>query len=357
MSETRRDPSSAARFAGSEPEHGGHTGRERLPQLRAYWSAYAFGPDEVELKSIGRSVRLSGAGVGVLLPRLTPLVDGTRTVGEICELLAPHSPEAVARLIAALLGQGLLADGVSPDRCPVCEPASADPAICAFLEALVGLDRLRMAHDRVARSRVTVWGRDGLAARIAEMLRECRVAVQVRSWPGQDAQAATSAEGLHEDIPLAEEDASALTGAALAIGVGVCLRDRHLQRLNATCLATGTPWLPVSSDAVEATIGPLVLPGRSACLVCLRGRSEALAAGPATLLRSGSRPLLAPMIGAASGVAAYEVFRFLLGVDGESLVDQVIRIRHRALDWSRSDVMRLPGCPACASLQAPGGGG
>lgn len=348
MNEFHGQPRSAAEVACSQPADPGEALPGRLPQLRPYWSAYAFGPDDVELKSIGRSVRLSGAGAGALLPLLIPLADGTRTVDEMCALLGVRPGGAPERYISQLLGLGLLVDGVAGGRCPVCGPSRASLIACTFLEALVGLDRLHTAHDRLARSRVTLWGSDCVASRIAALLGECEVDVQVRSWPGPSAEEAA--------IDLSEEDSAALRESSLAVGVGVCARDRRLEVLNAACLAEGTPWLPVCSDAVESTVGPLVLPGRSACLLCLRGRLEALAAGPATLLRSGCRPLLAPLIGVVSGLAAYAAYRFLLDIDGESLVDQLARVKHRSLDLQRSDILRLPGCPACASARPPGRG-
>ncbi len=302
------------------------------PFLPDFWSVYTVGEDDVEMRSPGRSVRLSGSRLGALLPGLLPVLDGRHTTGEICEAAPDRAPEEIECLIARLVAGGLLSERGRP-----VELEDDGSGIAGFLRSLASPsdeDRLRA---RVEGATVCLWGSDRMSAAVLQMLRGCGVRVVAFPRNGRDG--------------LQEEATGVCDEADLLVGCGAGMRDASLERLNAISLATGTPWLPVASDASEITLGPLVVPGRSACLVCLRVRAEALSSGPMRLIRVGSRPVLPAVVAVASGIAAVEALKALLGVDRPALEDAVIRLHVRTLSWTRADVLRLPRCPACASAR------
>lgn len=303
------------------------------PLLPDFWSVYAVGENDVELRSLGRSVRLSGLGVGSLLPDLLPALDGEHTLDEICAEIAGCSAEVVERLVAQLAAGGMLVAGGRPGQ-----SQASGSEFFESLQALACPGDVGYLTSRLEGAAVCLWGDDRISRAIEWMLLDCRVATQRLPCDG--------------DRPAATEAASDLVGcASLLVGCGASLRDVSLLRLNALSLATGTPWLPVISDAAELTLGPLIVPGRSACLVCLRVRAEALAPGPVRLIRVGSRPMLPAAVQVSAGVAVVEVLKALLGADMPTLEDKLIRIHLRTLAWTRADVLRLPRCPACASVR------
>ncbi len=302
------------------------------PLLPDFWSVYAVGESDVELRSLGRSVRLSGLGVGSLLPDLLPVLDGEHTVDEICAELAGCSAEMVERLVAQLAAGGLLVAGGR-----LGQSQASGSGVIEFLQALVPPGEAGHLSGRLEGATVCLWGDDRISRSIEGLLMDCRVNTHRLPCSGER--------------PATEAAADLVGRASLLVGCGASLRDASLLQLNALSLATGTPWLPVISDAAEITLGPLIVPGRSACLVCLRVRAEALAPGPVRLIRAGSRPMLPAAVQVAAGVAAAEVLKALLGADRPTLEDRLIKIHLRTLAWTRADVLRLPRCPACASVR------
>jgi bacteriocin biosynthesis cyclodehydratase domain-containing protein len=51
-----------------------------------------------------------------------------------------------------------------------------------------------------------------------------------------------------------------------------------------------------------------------------------------------------------AGVAAAEAVKFLIGIDRGALVDAIVRIHLRTLEWDRVDVLTVPRCPACSGV-------
>lgn len=284
----------------------------RLPLLDRVWAVYAAGHHEIEMRSPSRSVRLSGADVGKILPAVLPMLDGRHSVEEISEMCAGQDREAVAGLLSRLFAHGLLVDA---------EGGRAAP--------LAGADA-----DLGEGPGIVVAG-DGLLARAF-----CRIATETP--------VAVRSLGAASEQVRSPGCFAAAAGAALLVAFGPSAYHETFGQANAFSLATGTPWLPVVADGVEASLGPLVLPGRSACLTCLTTRVDALARGPVRLLRAGSSAMLPGAVDVVAGTAAAEAVRFVVGKGRSALVDRVVRIHLGTLEWTRADVLRLPRCPDCA---------
>lgn len=133
-------------------------------------------------------------------------------------------------------------------------------------------------------------------------------------------------------------------------------RPSLLHRLNRAAVAAGRPWLPVYADGSELIIGPLVVPGESACY----NEHEIQHESSRALLREYQLyseeltrrtaddlpPLLAPYAAIAASWAAIGIAPFL--VDGASfLVGRAIRVDFERLEITQEHVLRLPRCPVC----------
>ncbi|GAA4710290.1 TOMM precursor leader peptide-binding protein [Phytohabitans rumicis] len=133
-----------------------------------------------------------------------------------------------------------------------------------------------------------------------------------------------------------------------------------LHRVNELAVAAEKPWLPVYADGSELVVGPLVVPGRSACYNEFEIQHESSRALRTEYLlykeELGRRPagdgpqLLPPFAGIAASWAVSAALPFL--VDGTSfLVGRAVRIDFERLEVITERVLRLPRCPACAELR------
>ena len=111
-----------------------------------------------------------------LLPRLLPLLDGTRTVAEVVELVGAPVEQAVHKALALLAERGLLAAGPPPD----CGGELA--ATVGYLAATGGLPPAIVA-GRIADARVGLVGGGTAAVEVARVLRRAGVPrIERRGW-------------------------------------------------------------------------------------------------------------------------------------------------------------------------------
>ncbi|NIA72317.1 ThiF family adenylyltransferase [Pelagibius litoralis] len=104
-------------------------------------------------------------------------------------------------------------------------------------------------------------------------------------------------------------------------------------------------------------IGPLTIPGRSACVACLQNDDqlkEALALSVSNYERPTSRqafPAIAPRLGTTACLAVWEAVRFLAGLDEIPSVNNIIIFdSFHYIDHKRIRVERNPDCPVCGSI-------
>src|SRR4051794_32109287 len=107
-------------------------------------------------------VRLDGAAAKKLLPRLLPLLDGTRTRDEIAACLGERIRPAVEHALDVLAERGLLLDGPS-------EPEGAH-TVARFLAASLGRPEVELA-GALGAARVVVAGSGAAAAEAGRSLR------------------------------------------------------------------------------------------------------------------------------------------------------------------------------------------
>jgi bacteriocin biosynthesis cyclodehydratase domain-containing protein len=124
--------------------------------------------------------------------------------------------------------------------------------------------------------------------------------------------------------------------------------------INRACLDAGVPHVSAGQLPPTVRVGPLVLPGRTACLGCLElalrednplyDRLERLRAGDA-------RPMatLGPASGIVGSVIATEVLHHLTGLAPPATRDAVWTMDLRTLAGERTAVVRRPDCPECGA--------
>jgi len=161
--------------------------------------------------------------------------------------------------------------------------------------------------------------------------------------------------------PLEDERSPAMTWPVASVHVLAAWREtpRLAAALDEAAFRWGVPWLPVVLDHPHVRVGPLVVPGRSPCYGCFRGRlaqhgkvpdmdralhdhyAENPAAGPTgflpahvTFATGAARAALAALPGGVSAAAG--VARWVDVVSAQSGETRVVRIH---------------GCPRCGRLR------
>src|SRR5262249_59292684 len=130
------------------------------PLLAPWYRAVGHG-DRPLLEYAQSVVVLEGGAVRTLLPALLPLLDGTRTVGELAARLGPAVAPAIEAAVDLLRERGIVVDG--PDA-----PADLRDAARAAAAAY-GLSPATAA-DRLQKATVGVVGRGGSRLDLVRLL-------------------------------------------------------------------------------------------------------------------------------------------------------------------------------------------
>lgn len=274
-------------------------------------------PDGLLLEHGRAVVSFSGRAATVLLPRLLPLLDGSRTEHEVVAAVGERVEPAVRNALALLAEHGLLAEGPDVAAGPTARTAS-------YLSQL-STDPPGEVASRLADARVLVEGDGALVQAVERLLRRCGVG-----------------RAGHDDRPDLILTAAAVEGAPI------------LERRNAEALEHGVTWLPLGCfDGRTACVGPLVVPGETACHRCLVIRRDACSPGTGELRALRAVPVRArvapPLLALVAALGAERAVRWL-GIRDPALPGALTTIEAGAGLRVREDVLlRVPRCPACSA--------
>jgi bacteriocin biosynthesis cyclodehydratase domain-containing protein len=276
-----------------------------------------------------RVLTFEGAAAKRLLPPLLPLLDGTRSVDEITELVGEPVRPAVLNALEQLNAGGVLAEGPPLPADLPRNVAASSSYLAAFFHGVSPAE----VHDTLTSSTAVVVGSGPLGAEIARMLRSSGIG------------------GVEHADRLPDPDPATLTIATPA--------PDELQRLrvwNDQALATGTPWLQVlPPDGRYASIGPLYVPEETACYVCfeLRRASAIEFTEEFYALKDvpAAWPAAASLEAAVAGIAATCALRWLVHRDQFLPAGFYAFETATTLSLAHHYVRRVPRCPACSGLE------
>ncbi len=217
----------------------------RHPAL-APWCRLVEDRGRVLVEHSGTLVTLEGGAAEALLPRLLPLLDGTRTAADLCAALGPAIAPAIENALGLLAENELLVDGPEPDGGPAGATATYVAAVTRATTAGAAANALEQAH-------VGVLGSGATARELVRQLKDAGI-------------------GRVEPVPLeAEPEPGSFVVAAPEHS------ELHaLQRLNDRALGRGDPWLQaLPYDGRFVVAGPVFLPGVSGCRACFVARRAA----------------------------------------------------------------------------------
>lgn len=345
------------------------------------------GGEAVLLLTERRELRLSGAGLTGFCERVVPLLDGTRTIEEICASVGDAVPaDAIRECLRLLDEHGLLEDGAD-EALPAGVRARLEPQLNFLRE--FGYD-VAAAQDRLARATVTLFGLGGAAAAAALGLAAAGVgtlrcvddqavsaadaylapAAYAGATPGTPRVAALGerlralnpearVEG-HAGTPASDEAVLALIeGSDTVVG---CLDPGLVNltyKLNRACLQAGIPWTSGTLSALEGIVGPTVRPRETACYLCYKMRAVACAEDPEDAFAyeqfldrrrqddSATRESLTFGAAIVGNMVGLEALKLLLGAPEPSALGRIVVVDFLHLTTARHTVLRKPWCPAC----------
>lgn len=248
--------------------------------------------EQLVVQASGHRHIFRGRSATELLPRLLPLLDGTRTRARIAaELGVPMGH--VDRVLDLLRDRSLLDLVPAPADAPV--PDHVLDYHARTLDGNGGHIGTGALLDALADVAVRIDGFKALADRVAADLRECGL---VRAAAG----------------PVDEAAAAELGHARRALAVVVEHADEPevAERVATLCGPHGVPVLRVAAYSDSVEIGPRFLPGHAACPACLRqARKDG---GRAADAEAGTDPVACELL---TGLAGAEILALALGAPTE----------------------------------------
>lgn len=303
------------------------------PYLRPWYALVADG-DRLLLEFAGTVVALEGAALKQLVPALLPLLDGSRTYEQLVAKLGPAAEPAIAKALGLLASHGALTDGPSLAQEP---------------------HPFRRSAEALSASR-----RDGPSpAAVLARLRSSRVAVAGGVALAEDVARSLLAAGVGA-VRRVAWDAVALDGVCdMAVAVAGAGELPALRAWSRNRVEDGVSWLALPPfDGRLAPIGPLVVPGETACFECYELR-RAANSDCRDELRSVERGPLdgnpvptrsaAPVDALVVATAAIVLLRRLAGLDLVTPGAFYALELSMPLSLTLHRVLRVPRCPACST--------
>jgi bacteriocin biosynthesis cyclodehydratase domain-containing protein len=296
-----------------------------------------------------RAVALSGmAGVASVIG----LLDGSRDRAQVIETAADQGIPAktTERVLALLAAAGALDDFPAGTLRLLPQPLRARLAAELAAASLAHRDGDGGARTLARRltAQVRIHGAGTVATGIACLLERSGIARVTHAEPGTSRPgAALAGSGGPGTAPCD----TALPDLAILVG-------RLPMDLRASLMRDQVPHLAVAADEAIGVVGPLVIPGRTACLRCLDlTRAERDPAWPLILAQLEGRepdPLAcdAPLAAAVAAQAAAQVLVFIdRAVAAGAVADGTLELVLPGWQWRRRTWPRHPGC-SCGSHAA-----
>jgi bacteriocin biosynthesis cyclodehydratase domain-containing protein len=317
------------------------------PKLKRHLSIVVHGPDHVELRHgvwNPESYTLRDESQAGRLHRLVKRLDGAARPSQIArEEDVPL--EDVEGLIDHLYDLGLIED-------------DATTALDRHLDRLVPW----RSDSEPPAGAVTMLGDGQATDAIARYLRESMPELELRSDAnGAAAEMVRNLSGRDLNDGLAFEEALDAAGGwrdSLVIHASTTIDPVELRVLNRVCFGAGVPWLHAALDGPFILVGPLVVPGRSACYECLEKRVTMNLRERASYVRYkeaiadhrvayGTQPVQPVLVGLLASHAALETLNFL-ATGSTFTINKLLAIYIPTMEIVYNEVLRVPSCPTCA---------
>lgn len=281
------------------------------------WYRLAVEGGRSTLRYAGSVLEFEGAAAERLLPHLLPLLDGTRTVEHVVAELGEPVRPAIEHALSLLRAHDLLTAQAPPG-------STIGARRCAELLAATDPARRTVAelYARLGLVEVCVLGDGPASEPVGRLLQASGCAVERTSW---------------DERP---------SGFVVATPAGDELR--RLADWNREAIRSGAAWLQVLPfDGRLAAVGPVFVPGQTACHECFRMRRDSTIA-PSPDRAAGAYPGSPALDAVLAGLAAHVALRWLAaGEIGDAGVVLAVELTPEPR-CTRHFVHRVPRCDACS---------
>ncbi|MFH8385761.1 hypothetical protein ACH4E7_33340 [Kitasatospora sp. NPDC018058] len=306
-------------------------------------------PEGAYIRSNLGGSMLKGASTYEWIQRIAPLLDGTRTLGELCAAVPEQSRAALAKLTLLLLGKGYVKN-VLDDRphTLTADLARTYAANIAFIEYFVDSPELRF--ERYRDGAVVLAGAGPLLQALANSqlrsgVRTVSVAPFAESPFDRDrvAEHLAAARALDPDQQVAylgaDADDRLVAGAAMVLHVADRPMIERALRLPRAARAADAAFVQAVAVGDEAWIGPVIgKDGDATAWESAWRRLRALAPDLAGAdLRdhpelAPSEFLRGPTVALVANQLCFAAFRHLTGIDQGQAADQLVRFDLETLE-------------------------
>jgi bacteriocin biosynthesis cyclodehydratase domain-containing protein len=310
-----------------------------------------------------RAVALTGmAGAAWVIG----LLDGSRDRAQVVQTAADRGipAETTERVLALLATAGALDDfpaGTLRLLSPPLRARLATELAAASLAHRDGDGGARTLARRLT-AQVRIHGAGTVGNGIASLLTSSGIGQVTNADPPEHPQKSRSTPDgpgtLRPGVPQAGIGGPGKAPPSAALPDLAILVGRHLIELRASLMRDQVPHLVVSADEAIGVVGPLVIPGRTACLRCLDlTRAERDPAWPLILAQlEGREPnpcaCDAPLAAAVAAQAAAQVLAFIdRAVAADPVANGTLELVLPGWQWRRRTWPRHPGC-SCGSHAA-----
>jgi len=136
--------------------------------------------------------------------------------------------------------------------------------------------------------------------------------------------------------------------------------QEELRKWNRFCLARSSHFFPIVLQNLIGYVGPLIIPGETACLECLRARQNAHMESPQTQRAAetaafdgqqfiGYHPSMTSVLGS---IAAFELTKFYSGALPLWNVGTLIEVNLFTCQMVKRKVQKVPRCLVCSPLMS-----
>lgn len=307
-------------------------------------------------------LKIGGKGAAETVRKvLAATAAGGATQPEICELFLPSAAPLVRQLIQQLLARHLLAP-VEEAESATREPESPldifywhfDAKAAQVAERLNKLSFVILGVNCISRqlaASLTASGVENFRVLDHPRLRNLRFfdgagTLKADQWPASLRSPQEWQDGIDPE----------------SLGCLIATSDfggqETLHEWNRFCLQYRKHFLPVVLQDLVGSVGPLVIPGETACLECVRLRRNShiedyelqrITEGSAFEGQGaiGFHPSMASILG---DIAALELTKFYSDVLPQPKIGVLIEVNLLATGLTSRKVMKAPRCPACSPL-------
>ena len=313
-------------------------------------------------------------------------LDGTRTAAEVASVVAERHPDvdagAAIDSIELLAELGLVEDAAADDILPAPDRARYERQLRYFSDLVEPGASRAEPQRRLAAAHVVLLGVGGLGSWAAFALASTGIG-RLDVFDGDDVEisnlnrqilfgdadigepkAAVAARtlqrfnsrmdvrGFPRRLSSLEDVGAAVEGADFVVDAADWPAHRLERWVSTACFERGIPFITMSQLPPLARLGPLFVPGRTGCYLCLEAQHRArhplydeLAAGKG--LVPSPAATFGPVCGLIGSHVAMETVHFLTGLAVPTTLGKALMVDCRTMAVTADPVVRRPDCPVC----------